>query len=349
MATLQHVLDIALVRCAAGAAPDRNWGFCMTTVDSDRDDLHGMGYAQELNRKLGWFSNFAISFSIISILAGGMTSYWLGMATGGPTGHHARLDHRRLLRPAGRHGDGRDLLELPDGRRLVLLVGQAGAEERCAVVVVHGLVQPARSDRRHRQRRLRAGHLHRLLHPHVRRWVQARPCSASIGIFLLVLIAHGLLNTFGVQLVKILGDISVWWHVVGVVIIFVHLDDRTDQHQRPRRCVRHSASRAYPAGTAGCSSRCTCSGSGLLLAQYTITGFDASAHVSEETIGARTEAPKAIVRAIYVSAIAAFFLNLAMTSALPKKGAVDASGADIYTGSCSEMLRTRSSSTPRRG
>ncbi|HVE17439.1 MAG TPA: hypothetical protein VNB52_00065, partial [Ilumatobacteraceae bacterium] len=56
----------------------------MTTVDSDRDDLHGMGYAQELNRKLGWFSNFAISFSIISILAGGMTSYWLGMATGGP-------------------------------------------------------------------------------------------------------------------------------------------------------------------------------------------------------------------------------------------------------------------------
>ena len=71
---------------------------------------------------------------------------------------------------------------------------------------------------------------------------------------------------------------------------------------------------------------------GLLLAQYTITGFDASAHVSEETVGARTEAPKAIVRAIYVSAIAAFFLNLAMTAALPKKGAVDASGADIYAG-----------------
>ena len=58
-------------------------------------------------------------------------------------------------------------------------------------------------------------------------------------------------------------------------------------------------------------------GLGLLLAQYTITGFDASAHVSEETVGARTEAPKAIVRSIYVSAIAAFFLNLAMTQAIP--------------------------------
>ncbi|HEX2782480.1 MAG TPA: amino acid permease, partial [Ilumatobacteraceae bacterium] len=57
-----------------------------------------------------------------------------------------------------------------------------------------------------------------------------------------------------------------------------------------------------------------------LLAQYTITGFDASAHVSEETKGARTEAPKAIVRSIYISAIAALVLNLAMIAALPKKG-----------------------------
>ncbi len=54
------------------------------TVGSDLDDLHELGYAQELKRGLGWFSNFAISFSIISILAGGMTAFWLGMVTGGP-------------------------------------------------------------------------------------------------------------------------------------------------------------------------------------------------------------------------------------------------------------------------
>ena len=51
---------------------------------------------------------------------------------------------------------------------------------------------------------------------------------------------------------------------------------------------------------------------GLLLAQYTIAGFDASAHVSEETRGARTEAPKAIVRSIYIPAIAGLILNLAL-------------------------------------
>ena len=67
---------------------------------------------------------------------------------------------------------------------------------------------------------------------------------------------------------------------------------------------------------------------GLLLAQYTITGFDASAHVSEETVGARTEAPKAIVRSIYISAIAAIVLNLAMIAALPKKGDTDAYAGD---------------------
>ena len=52
--------------------------------DEDRHHLNSLGYAQELKRGMGGFSNFAISFSIISILAGGMTSYWLGMVTGGP-------------------------------------------------------------------------------------------------------------------------------------------------------------------------------------------------------------------------------------------------------------------------
>ncbi len=62
-------------------------------VDSDRSDLNELGYAQELRRKMGWFSNFAISFSIISILAGGMTAYWLGPQgaghPGGAAGHRA--------------------------------------------------------------------------------------------------------------------------------------------------------------------------------------------------------------------------------------------------------------------
>ena len=48
-----------------------------TSTDADRTRLNELGYAQELDRKMSWFSNFAISFSIISILAGGTTTYFL--------------------------------------------------------------------------------------------------------------------------------------------------------------------------------------------------------------------------------------------------------------------------------
>jgi amino acid transporter len=53
-------------------------------VDADSERLHALGYAQELRRSMGWFSNFAVSFSIISILTGGITTYYLGMDAGGP-------------------------------------------------------------------------------------------------------------------------------------------------------------------------------------------------------------------------------------------------------------------------
>src|SRR5919202_5835630 len=50
----------------------------------DRTMLHRLGYAQELFRSMGGFSNFAISFTIISILAGCLTSYFIAFNNGGP-------------------------------------------------------------------------------------------------------------------------------------------------------------------------------------------------------------------------------------------------------------------------
>src|ERR1041385_7513946 len=51
---------------------------------SDSQTLHQFGYAQELLRDMGGFSNFAISFSIISILTGAVTLYGTGLNAGGP-------------------------------------------------------------------------------------------------------------------------------------------------------------------------------------------------------------------------------------------------------------------------
>jgi amino acid transporter len=50
----------------------------------DEKILHRLGYAQELFRGMGGFQNFAISFTIISILAGCLTSYYIAFERGGP-------------------------------------------------------------------------------------------------------------------------------------------------------------------------------------------------------------------------------------------------------------------------
>ena len=285
-----------------------------------------MGYAQELKRGMGWFSNFAISFSIISILAGGMTAYWLGMVTGGPmvitlgwiiVGFFALLVGMAMGEICSAYPTAGGLyywsakLARKNGPRWSWftgwfnLLGQIGViasvDYTLAVFIAYFI------------RMFDDGYRLTVL--------------GIFGIFVLVLIAHGLLNTFGVSVIRLLGDISVWWHVVGVVIIFFILMI-APTNTRGLSSVFDQAPPGLTGWTGGASISVYLFALGLLLAQYTITGFDASAHVSEETVGARTEAPKAIVRSIYVSAIAAFFLNLAMTQAIPNDP--DAYGAIAF-------------------
>ena len=65
----------------------------------DRRDLHGLGYAQELLRSMGGFSNFAISFSIISILTGAVILYNYGLNLAGPGRGRHRLAARDRSSP----------------------------------------------------------------------------------------------------------------------------------------------------------------------------------------------------------------------------------------------------------
>src|SRR5205807_9834938 len=60
---------------------------------------------------------------------------------------------------------------------------------------------------------------------------------------------------------------------------------------------------------------------GLLLAQYTYTGYDASAHMTEETIGAETRAPWGVVMSVVVSAIAGYALLMGLLAAAPNLAA----------------------------
>ena len=300
------------------------------TVDADRDHLHEMGYAQELHRGMSTFSNFAISFSIISILAGGMTAFWLGMVTSGP----------RVI-----------MLGWIVVGFFALLVGMAMGEICSAYPTAGGLYYWSAKLAKKNQARWAwfTGYFNLIgqigviasvdyaLAVFISYFIRMFDDSfrLTVGsvfvIFLIVLVVHGLLNTFSIDLVKIMGSISVWWHVVGVVIIAGVLFI-SPSNSRGIGGAFDSAPPGLTGWTGGVFVTVYLFALGLLLAQYTITGFDASAHVSEETIGARTEAPKAIVRSIYISAIAGLVLNLSMIAALPKRGATRADGVtDAYT------------------
>ncbi len=299
-------------------------------VDADREHLHSLGYAQELKRGMSTFSNFAISFSIISILAGGMTSFWLGMVTSGP----------RVI-----------TLGWIIVGFFALLVGMAMGEICSAYPTAGGLYYWSAKLARKNAAAWSwfTGYFNLIgqigviasvdyaLSVFIGYFIRMFDDSFSLSsgniyvIFLCVLFVHGLLNTFGVSLVKLLGNISVWWHVVGVVIIAAVLFV-APTNTRGIGGVFDEAPPGLTGWTGGGFVTVYLFCLGLLLAQYTITGFDASAHVSEETVGARTEAPKAIVRSIYISAIAALVMNVAMIAALPKKGDVDKYSAIAFGG-----------------
>ena len=193
------------------------------TADADRDRLHELGYAQELHRGMGTFSNFAISFSIISILAGALTSFSLGMFAGGPriiilgwiiVGVGALAVGASMAEICSAYPTAGGLyywsakLALKNGARWSWftgwfnLVGQIGVIASVDWALANYVL-----------------YSFQLLG-----WDSLRATKMTVYVtYLLLLVIHGLLNTFGVNLVKKLGDISVWWHVIGVVVIIVAL------------------------------------------------------------------------------------------------------------------------------
>ena len=54
------------------------------TKAPNENELARFGYRQELNRELGWFSSFALSFSIVAVTTGLFATYGAGLQTAGP-------------------------------------------------------------------------------------------------------------------------------------------------------------------------------------------------------------------------------------------------------------------------
>ncbi len=129
----------------------------ISDVDQTRRDeerLAELGYKQELHRGWSGFTNFAISFTIISVLAGSFHGLPVRMAERRPDRRLDRMAGPLRLRAHGRLLDGRADLQVPDRGR-ALLVG--ARPRRQGLELDDRLVQHRRPDRDRRLGRLRRG------------------------------------------------------------------------------------------------------------------------------------------------------------------------------------------------
>jgi len=287
----------------------------VTTAGEDERRLHELGYAQELRRRMSGFSNFAVSFTIISILSGCLTGYYFGMQIGGP----AIIVWGWVIVGI-----------------MTLLVGLAMAEVCSSYPTAGGLYYwAAKLSPRHGpvwswftgwfnflgQVAITAGidfGAALFINFLFSLWFNFSVTTRwhTVLIFAIVLFVHGLMNQFGIRLVAILNNVSVWWHLAGVLIIVGAVTFGLQAG------VHHATPKFVFTGLYNLSGINIgwwyILPVGLLMAQYTFTGYDASAHMTEETHGAARSGPRGIYMSILVSLIAGWVLLIGITFAIQK-------------------------------
>ncbi len=283
----------------------------------DAQELSKLGYAQELFRTMGGFSNFAISFSIISILTGAVTLYGHGLRMGGPAQMSLGWPLVTLFTLAVVCSMAELASALPTSGALYHwscqlggkgwgwftawfnIIGQiaaiAGIDYGCALFVTPLLGLEATTQN-------------------------------LLLVYAVILLSHGLINHFGIRLVAWLNDFSVSVHIIGVIVIVGALFLFAPKQPLGfffARVTHNSEGWSYSWAFV----------IGLLQAMWTYTGYDASASVSEETVDPRRRAPWGMVMAVVVSSVVGYLLLIALTLAIKDIPAVlnakDASGNDV--------------------
>ncbi|MGW0659355.1 amino acid permease [Streptodolium elevatio] len=284
--------------------------------DADAERLAQLGYKQELSRTWSGFSNFAISFSIISILSGCFTTFGQAWNNGGPVAI----------------AWGWPIISL-----FILVIGFCMAELVSAYPTAGGIYWWAAK-------------LGRPVHGWFTGWLNligliAVTASVDYGcatflnilikmyapgwdgdlntvflLFLGILALHAVINIFGHGLIAMLQNISVYWHVFGVAAVVLILVFGPDSHQDAGFVFTEQINNS---GFGDGIYWFYVLPLGFLLTQYTITGFDACAHVSEETKDASVSAAKGLWRSIFYSAIGGWILLLAFLFAADDVEAVN--------------------------
>jgi amino acid transporter len=136
--------------------------------------------------------------------------------------------------------------------------------------------------------------------------------AKTIGIYAALLISHGLVNTFGVHILRYLNNTSIILHSAGVFSIAVAVVAAAPTHRSAKEVFAFFYDGTGDPGWSERASPAYVAIIGILMSQYTITGFDASAHLSEETQNAAWSAPRGVLLSIGCSAVFGFFYLLCL-------------------------------------
>jgi amino acid transporter len=301
--------------------------------ESDESYLASLGYAQQLFREMGGFSNFAISFSIISILTGAVLLYGYGLKYAGPMANSVGWPLVSVFTLAVAASMAEIASAYPTAGGLYFwsfrlggrgwawttawlnMIGQvtitAGINIAAAIYLIgattHLLGMPADTGTN---------------------WY------FQLAVMVAITVPQVVINIYGIRITARLSDISVWWHIAGGAAIVVLLAFAGRHHNsleflfsfRPTAGaeVAHSYRNWYRSTPVALLFVLS-----LLQAQWTYTGYDASAHVAEETKMARLNSAWGIFLSVAVSAVFGYVMLLVLTWCIPN-GDVAATAADPY-------------------
>jgi amino acid transporter len=295
-------------------------------LSEDEQMLHKLGYAQELLRGWGGFSNFAISFTIISILAGCLTSYYIAIVWGGPvavTWGWLLVGGFCILVALAM---GEIASTYPTAGGLYYWSSRLGSPgwgwftgwfNFLGQVAVTAAIDFGA-----------ATFISSLLNL----WFSFSLTKQHVFIvYTVIIVLHGLINTFGVRLLAMINNISAWWHMGGVLVIVLVLIFIPDHHKSVSFVFTDTENFSGFQGHSFANPVFWfVFGIGLLMSQYTITGYDASAHTSEETVDAARNVPKGILRSVYLSGIFGWVMVSAFVIALPSIADGAKQGGNIF-------------------
>ncbi|KAL2261058.1 hypothetical protein VTK26DRAFT_4746 [Humicola hyalothermophila] len=280
---------------------------------NDESRLAQFGYKQELRRDWGLAHNFGVSFSIISVITGITTLFEYGLNTGGP----AVMAVGWIIVSA-----------------FTLLVAIAMAEIVSAIPTSGGpyfwsaMLAPPRWSpfaawmtgwfNLLGQVAVTTGISFGLANLISTAIVVKNPDFAptprvTIGIYAAILASHGIVNTFGVRILRHLNNLSIILHSAGITSICIAVLAKAPSHQSASFVFGtfHDGTGIDAPGWSVRASSVYVAVCGALLSQYTLTGFDASAHLSEETKKASWSAPIGVVSSVGFSALFGFFVLMA--------------------------------------